>query len=152
MLDSWKQVESFENQSTKQIPKTNLLKTLRICDPRYETNPYLFCKAQIKSFWSQDLWLRYKTNPWIRETNPRFYESLIRFLHPYKFSIFYWRFHYVLPCVVLFFTFRLLKLFSPLTQKLQWKLFFCVRSKFAKLCRKIVVQIQGKFFYLFLFL
>jgi hypothetical protein len=82
-LDSWKQVESFENKSAKRIHKTNLLKTLRFRDPRYETNPDLFCKARIKSFWSQDSWLRYKTNPWIRETNPRFYESLIRFPHPY---------------------------------------------------------------------
>ncbi len=81
-LDSWKQVESFENQSTKQIHETNLLKTLRIRDPRYETNPDLFCKAWIESFWSQDSWLRYETNPWIRKTNPRFYKSFIQFLHP----------------------------------------------------------------------
>jgi hypothetical protein len=32
-LDLWKQVKSFENQSTKRIHETNLLKTLRICDP-----------------------------------------------------------------------------------------------------------------------
>ncbi len=82
LLDSWKQVESFENQSKKWIHETNLLKTLRIRDPRYKTNPDSFCKARIKSFWSQDLWLRYETNPWIRKTNRRFYESLIRFPHP----------------------------------------------------------------------
>ncbi len=40
---------------------------------------------QNKSFWSQDSWSRYKTNPWIRDTNPCFYEYLIRFLHPYYF-------------------------------------------------------------------
>jgi hypothetical protein len=39
---------------------------------------------QNKSFWSQDSWLRYETNPWIRKTNPHFYEFLIRFPHPYK--------------------------------------------------------------------
>jgi len=32
-LDLWKQVKSFENQSTKRIHETNLLKTLRIRDP-----------------------------------------------------------------------------------------------------------------------
>ena len=37
-MDSLKQVESLENQSTKRIHETNLLKTLRIRDPRYETN------------------------------------------------------------------------------------------------------------------
>jgi hypothetical protein len=74
-LDSWKQVESFENQSTKWVHETNLLKTLRIHEPRCETNPDLFCKAQIKPFWSQDSWSRYITNP-------RFYESLIQFPHP----------------------------------------------------------------------
>ena len=53
------------------------------------TNPDLrICEVRIRdtirneSFWSQDSWLRYETNPWIRETNPRFYESLIRFPHP----------------------------------------------------------------------
>ena len=63
--DLWKQVKSFENQSTKQIHETNLLKTWRIRDPRY------------------------KTNPWIRKTNPRFYKSLIRIPHPYKKHISY---------------------------------------------------------------
>ena len=86
-MDLWKQVKSFENQSTKRIHETNLLKTLRIRDPRYKTNPDLFCKARIEPFWSQDSWPRYKTNPWIRETNPWFYKSLIRFPHPYYFSI-----------------------------------------------------------------
>ncbi len=81
-LYSWKQVESFENQSTKRIHKTNLLKTLRIRGLRYETNPDSFRKARIKYFWGQDSWLRNKTNPWIRKTNPRFYESLIRFPRP----------------------------------------------------------------------
>ena len=80
-LDSWKQVESLENQSTKRIHETNLLKTL-IRDPRYETNPDSSITKQNESFWSQDSWLRYETNPWIRETNPRFYESLIRIPHP----------------------------------------------------------------------
>ncbi len=58
----------------------------------HETNPRFeslrICEVRIrdtirnKSFWSQDSWLRYETNPWIRETNPRFYESLIRIPHP----------------------------------------------------------------------
>jgi len=81
-LYSWKQVESFENQSTKWIHKINLWKTLRIWDPRYETNADLFCKAPIEPFWSQDLWSRKETNPWIHKMNTRFYESLIRFPHP----------------------------------------------------------------------
>ncbi len=66
-------------------------------NPRFEslriglTNPDLrICEVRIrdtiqnKSFWSQDSWLRYEMNPWIRETNPRFYESLIRIPHPYQ--------------------------------------------------------------------
>ncbi len=61
----------------------------------YETNPRnesfenikdLWSTIWNKSFWSQDSWSRYKTNPWIRKTNPGFYESLIRFPHPYKFA------------------------------------------------------------------
>jgi hypothetical protein len=65
-------------------------------NPRFEslriglTNPDLqICEVRIRdmirkeSFWSQDLWLRYETNPWICKTNPRFYKSLIRFPHPY---------------------------------------------------------------------
>ncbi len=91
LLDSWKQVESFENQSTKRIHKPNLLKTLRICEPRYETNPDSFRKAHIEPFWSQDSWSRYETNLWICfcKTNPRFYESLIQFLHPYYYRLYY---------------------------------------------------------------
>jgi hypothetical protein len=46
-LDSWKQVESLKNQSTKRIHETNLLKTLRIRDPRYETNPDLSITKRI---------------------------------------------------------------------------------------------------------
>jgi hypothetical protein len=59
-------------------------------NPRFEslriglTNPDLrICEVRIcdtirsESFWSQDSWLQYETNPWIRETNPRFYDSRI---------------------------------------------------------------------------
>ncbi len=80
--DSWKQVKSFENQTTSWIYKQNLLKTARICDPRNETNPDSFRKAKNKPFWSQDLWLQKDTNPWICKTNLSFYESLKRFPHP----------------------------------------------------------------------
>ncbi len=65
-------------------------------NPRFESLRFGFanpdsriCEVRIRdtirneSFWSQDSWLRYETNPWIRETNPRFYESLIRIPHPY---------------------------------------------------------------------
>jgi len=78
------------------------VKTARIFGSSgHETNPWFeslriglmnpdsqICEVRIrdtiqnKSFWSQDSWLQYKTNPWIRKTNPRFYESLIRFPHP----------------------------------------------------------------------
>ncbi len=64
-------------------------------NPRFESLRFGFanpdsriCEVRIRdtirneSFWSQDSWLRYETNPWIRETNPRFYESLIRIPHP----------------------------------------------------------------------
>jgi hypothetical protein len=61
----------------------NLLKTWRIRDPRYETNPDSSITKRNESFWSQDSWLQYETNPWICKTNPRFYESLIRIPHPY---------------------------------------------------------------------
>jgi hypothetical protein len=50
LQDLWKQVEFFENQSKNRIHKPNLLKTLRIPDPWYETNPDSYCKAQIKPF------------------------------------------------------------------------------------------------------
>jgi hypothetical protein len=63
----------------KSVYEMNLLKTLRIRDPWYKTNPDSFRKARIESFWSQDLWLRYKMNP-------HFYESLIWFPHPYKIN------------------------------------------------------------------
>jgi hypothetical protein len=64
----------------KMNPWKESLKTLRICDPQYETNPDSFCKALIEPFWSQDSWLGYKTNP-------RLYESLIRFPHPYNLGL-----------------------------------------------------------------
>jgi hypothetical protein len=98
-----KRIESFEIFGlTKRIHKTNLWKTglrnestIRIfgsscheTNPRFKslriglTNPdSRICEVRIRdtirneSFWSQDSWLRY-------ETNPRFYESLIRFPHP----------------------------------------------------------------------
>ncbi len=73
----------FWNQSMKRIRETNLLKTLRICDPQYETYPDSSITKRNESFWSQDSWIRYETNPWIRKTNPHFYESVIWFPHPY---------------------------------------------------------------------
>jgi hypothetical protein len=81
-LDSWKQVESFENWLDsyvgykKNISKSGFVNhdTIRIRDS--------YRKVWIEPFWSQDLYSRYGTNPWIRETNPCFYESLIRFPHP----------------------------------------------------------------------
>ncbi len=59
---------------------------VRIRDPRYDTN--LFKSGFVihdtnRIFLSPDSWLRIDTNPWIRETNPCFYESLIRIPHPY---------------------------------------------------------------------
>jgi hypothetical protein len=64
-------------------------------NPRFESLRFGFanpdsriCEVRIRdtirneSFGSQDSWLRYETNPWIRETNPRLYESLIRIPHP----------------------------------------------------------------------
>ncbi len=71
-----------KNITIKMGKWTNLLKTLRIHDPRYESNPDSFCKARIKPFWSQDLWPRIDTSPWIHETNPRAHNSLIRFQQP----------------------------------------------------------------------
>jgi hypothetical protein len=82
-LDSWKQVESFENWLDSYVRyDTNLSMsgfvnhdTIRIRDS--------YRKVRIEPFWSQDSYSRYGTNPWIRETNPCFYESLIRIPHPY---------------------------------------------------------------------
>jgi hypothetical protein len=51
-------------------------------------------RVRIEPFWSQDSWSRYGTNPWICKTNPCFYEYLIRFPHPYYFTIeriFFWK-------------------------------------------------------------
>ncbi len=81
-LDSWKQVQYFENWLDLYVGyETNLSKsgfvnhdTIRIRD--------LYRKVRIKPFWSQDSYSRYGTNPWIHKTNPCFYESLIQFLHP----------------------------------------------------------------------
>ena len=88
MRDSYKRFvktgESFENQSTKRIHETNLLKTWRIRDPRYETNPDSSITKRNESFKVRIRDPRYGTNPWIRETNPCFYESLIRTPQPYK--------------------------------------------------------------------
>ena len=78
-LDSWL---TIRNESFK----------LRIRDPRYDTNPGFVIMKQNEPFWSQDSWSRNKTNPWIRETNPRFYESLIQFPHPYQIIIPYLNF------------------------------------------------------------
>jgi hypothetical protein len=85
-LDLWKQVESFENWLDSYVRyDTNLSMsgfvnhyTIRIRDS--------YRKVQIEPFWSQDSYSQYGTNPWIRKTNPCFYESLIRFPHPYKYS------------------------------------------------------------------
>ena len=105
-----KQIESFEIFGlTNRIHEIGIWKkflriliTIRVVrNWVYETNPRneslrfgfanpdsRICEVRIrdtirnKSFWSQDSWLRYETNPWIRETNPRFYESLIRIPHP----------------------------------------------------------------------
>ena len=63
-----------------------------IRDPRYDTNPGFVITKQNEPFWSQDSWSRNETNPWIRETNPRFYESLIRFPHPFQIIIPYLNF------------------------------------------------------------
>jgi hypothetical protein len=71
----WKSV--YESNSG-----TKSYETWRICDLLYEMNPDSYRKARIKPFWSPDLWSRYGTNPWIRKTNPCFYESLIWFPHP----------------------------------------------------------------------
>jgi hypothetical protein len=82
LLDSWKQAESFKNRSTKRIHNTNpqgLDSQIRI---RKSASLDSSITIQNKSFWSQDSYPRYETNPWIRETNPCFYESLIRFPHP----------------------------------------------------------------------
>jgi hypothetical protein len=86
--DSWgfvgfvKTARIFESSGHETNPR---FKSLRIG----LTNPdSRICEVRIRdtirneSFWSQDSWLRYETNPWIRETNPRFYESLIRIPHP----------------------------------------------------------------------
>ncbi len=66
----------------KSNPRTESFEKLRICDPRYKTNPDLYCKAQIKPFWSQDLWPQNNTNPWICKMNPREHDSLILFPQP----------------------------------------------------------------------
>jgi hypothetical protein len=81
-LDSWKQVKSFENWLDSYVRyDTNLSmsgfvnhNTIRIRDS--------YRKVRIEPIWSQDSYSGYGTNPWIRETNPCFYESLIRFSHP----------------------------------------------------------------------
>jgi hypothetical protein len=80
--------ESFKNESTKRIHDTNLLKTWRIRDPRYETNPDSSITKRNVSFKVRIRDARYGTNPWIRETNPCFYESLIRIPQPYERRIF----------------------------------------------------------------
>ena len=86
--DSWgfvgfvKTGQIFWNQSTNWIHEPNLLKKLRIHDPRYKTNPDLYRKAWIEPFWSQDLWPRIYMNPWICETNPPVHNSLIQFPQP----------------------------------------------------------------------
>jgi hypothetical protein len=65
-LDSWKQVESFENWLDSYVRyETNLSKSGFV---NHDT-------IQIEPFWSQDSYTRYGTNPC-------FYESLIRFPHP----------------------------------------------------------------------
>ncbi len=53
---------------------THDTKRIRIRQSRNETNLF---GVRIRD---------YDTNPWIRETNPRFYESLIRIPHPYKLT------------------------------------------------------------------
>jgi len=53
-LDSWKQAESFENQSTKRIHESNLQGSdsrIRICE---SLKPDLSITKQNKPFWSQD--------------------------------------------------------------------------------------------------
>ncbi len=66
-------------------------------NPQFESLRIGLANPDLQNLWSQDLWLWYetnlfgvrickydtKTNPWICKTNPRFYESLIRFPHPW---------------------------------------------------------------------
>jgi hypothetical protein len=80
-LDSWKQVESFENWLDLYVQyETNLSKSGFVNHSTIRRDSYR--KVGIEPFWSQDSYSRYGTNPWIRETNPCFYKSLIRFPHP----------------------------------------------------------------------
>jgi hypothetical protein len=86
--DSWgfvgfvKAARIFESSGHETNPRFESLKIgltnpdSRICEVRIRDT------IRNESFWSQDSWLRYETNPWIHKTNPRFYESLIRFPHP----------------------------------------------------------------------
>ncbi len=72
----------FENWLDLWLTIQNKSFKVRIRDPLTIWIQDLFHKARIQPFWSQDLWPRYNTNPWIRKTNPCFYKSLIQFLHP----------------------------------------------------------------------
>ncbi len=86
--DSWGFVgfaKSFENCITKQIHETNHLNTvvglvwqIWICglQIRIRTLRVQIGRLQIRIC---------KTNPWIRDMNPRVNDSLIRFPHPYFF-------------------------------------------------------------------
>ena len=66
LLDSWKQVESLEVQVMIRIFKNQTCESMK---------SDLSITIRNEPFWSQDSWRRYKTDPC-------FYESLIRFLHP----------------------------------------------------------------------
>ncbi len=66
--DSWEQVESLEVQVTNQIHNLNLEELDSQIRISKSVKSDLSITKHNKSFWSQDSWLRY-------ETNPRFYES-----------------------------------------------------------------------------
>ena len=89
LKDSFRIVSHESSQFSKIRLFLRIQRILRILSTiiRNESLKIEICESEslrIEPFWSQDSWSRYGTNPWIREMNPCFYESLIRFPHPYK--------------------------------------------------------------------
>ena len=73
----WKQVESLIIGWIRDSQfETNLFNSGFVIYNTIQTQD-LFCKARIEPFWSQDSWLWYDTNPWIRKTNPCFSNLLL---------------------------------------------------------------------------